>query len=256
MKMFTMIMLLLSVHLSAQVVEKFTIEANKAWTSTIYVEKGEKIQISASGKWVSDPNYGSISVMGHDNPLLSDKAPIKGANHGILVGRIEGGRPFVVGEYKELEVERTGLLQFMMNDELDYLHDNSGTIRLEVIKSKKKHSFTVNVSSTTRWEDTGIRIEKNSKITITASGRWKSDPSIDATDPNGHSSPLISDNAPMKGVNHGALVGRIGDSPAFLIGDETTFTSMYSGTLQLMINDEYHFLYDNSGALEVRVQIK
>ena len=55
--------------------------------------------------------------------------------------------------------------------------------------------------------------------------------------------------APMPGAPAGALIGRIGNGPAFAIGNLTKVTMPSSGRFYLGVNDDE--LSDNSGAYQV-----
>jgi len=56
----------------------------------------------------------------------------------------------------------------------------------------------------------------------------------------------------------GALVGRVGSGPVFLVGDSAKTPSGQSGRLYLCINDDLNHLYgaglaDNSGSITVQI---
>ncbi len=57
----------------------------------------------------------------------------------------------------------------------------------------------------------------------------------------------------MEGVSHAALIGRIGDHEPFLVGERYHHSIGESGILYLGINDVD--IYDNSGRLQVRIEI-
>jgi hypothetical protein len=59
----------------------------------------------------------------------------------------------------------------------------------------------------------------------------------------------------LTGAKYGALVGKIGNKPAFLIGKKLTFTAKNSGTLYLSVNDNLRWYSDNGGAYTVVVTL-
>lgn len=57
----------------------------------------------------------------------------------------------------------------------------------------------------------------------------------------------------LPGANLGALIGRIDKSAPFVVGSNKSFTSNYTGTLQLMLNDDVNRSNDNQGAINVKI---
>jgi hypothetical protein len=112
---------------------------------------------------------------------------------------------------------------------------------------------TVIVEAADGWTDTQITVEAGDQLTITyISGKWSPWPGggYDAIGSGGD--PLCRCNVVM-GVSHAALIGRIGDTQPFLVGEEYQHTSGESGTLYLGINDVD--INDNSGSLRVLVEL-
>ena len=60
--------------------------------------------------------------------------------------------------------------------------------------------------------------------------------------------------APLSNAPAGALIGRIGNAPAFAIGDQRSITAPASGPLFLGINDDH--VADNSGHFGVMVDVR
>jgi hypothetical protein len=113
------------------------------------------------------------------------------------------------------------------------------------------------------WQDTGIDVQAGTVVTLTyQSGLWTADPSTN----NGNlynaagclGITVTQPGYPLQNVNMGALVGKIGSNPVFLIGNGPTPTpSGQSGELKLCINDDLEGLYgagltDNSGSVTVQ----
>ena len=108
-----------------------------------------------------------------------------------------------------------------------------------------------------RWTDTGIdvrggdRLQLRAQGTITLSGN---DNGNDTAGPAGAFNGRFASGAPLPSAPAGALIGRIGDGPVFLIGAEGwTNRAGQSGRLFLGVNDDH--LADNRGEFTVRVSI-
>lgn len=107
--------------------------------------------------------------------------------------------------------------------------------------------FTVLASL--EWQDSGIAFAAGQKFQISAQGNWYLDKTAgvpsDACGPDGLSTSNLADHVPLPGhpawpkpdEKGGALIGRIGDGPAFLVGSGGVFTADRSGTLFLVCND-------------------
>jgi len=114
-------------------------------------------------------------------------------------------------------------------------------------------SVVVDVEAAQDWTDTGIDIGPGDLLSIHyISGKWSPWPggSYDAIGSGGD--PRCRCNV-MDGVSHAALIGKIGDNPPFLVGEEYRHVVGEAGKLYLGINDVD--VYDNSGYLEVEVQV-
>lgn len=114
-------------------------------------------------------------------------------------------------------------------------------------------SKVIAVKADQSWTDTKISIDSGDLISIhSLSGEWSPWPggSYDAIGSGGD--PRCRCNV-MDGVSHAALIGKIGNNPPFLVGEAFRHTVGESGRLFLGINDVD--VYDNSGYLEVEVQV-
>jgi hypothetical protein len=107
------------------------------------------------------------------------------------------------------------------------------------------------VAAATQWNDTGVDVRSGMDIYFEATGRvrWGPDRQHGA---GGEGGSRHNPNRPIPGRPGGALIGRIGDSGPFFIGDEKGPIRMReSGRLSLGVNDDY--LEDNSGSFRVTV---
>ncbi|MCK5635528.1 MAG: hypothetical protein KAI06_10590 [Anaerolineales bacterium] len=111
----------------------------------------------------------------------------------------------------------------------------------------------IDVEARDGWNNTHIEVEVGDLLTITyLSGKWSpwQGEEFDAIGSGGD--PRCRCNV-MDGVSHAALIGRIGDHEPFLVGERYHHFIGESGVLYLGINDVD--LYDNSGHLQVRVDV-
>ena len=107
------------------------------------------------------------------------------------------------------------------------------------------------VQAATPWNDTGVEVRSGALVYFEATGRLRWGP--DRQDgPGGEGGNRYNANRPIPGRPGGALVGRIGNSDPFYIGDDKGPIRMReSGRLSLGVNDDY--LQDNSGSWRVTI---
>lgn len=107
-------------------------------------------------------------------------------------------------------------------------------------------------STSSEWVDTGIALTAGQSYTISASGEISvcsicaTNPDLpafisDFVGPEGNTQMELCDgqqgDCPLMPAPLGALVGRIGESAVFLVGEGGTFIAEQTGTLQLIVND-------------------
>jgi hypothetical protein len=104
-----------------------------------------------------------------------------------------------------------------------------------------------------RWTDTGIRVQRGQNVAFSAVGEVTlSADDSDTAGPAGSNKQRRAAGAPLPNELAGALIGRIGQSAVFAIGNQEQGLSMpASGTLFLGINDDV--VSDNRGEFRVRV---
>lgn len=111
----------------------------------------------------------------------------------------------------------------------------------------------VTVSARQAWTDTGLDVRAGDILQFRPAGQvqWGSGRQDGAA---GETNSPINSRRPMPARPAGALLGRIGTSPAdvFFVGDDRgSFRVRTAGRLYLGINDDY--LGDNSGSFQVRI---
>lgn len=110
------------------------------------------------------------------------------------------------------------------------------------------------VSAQRRWTDTGIDLRAGDSISVTTAGRIQFSPSEgDVAEPDGVEGRGTT-NAPLPSANIGTLLGRIGITPPFVVGNSLDSLRVpRAGRLFLTVNDD--ILQDNSGEFQVSVII-
>jgi hypothetical protein len=111
----------------------------------------------------------------------------------------------------------------------------------------------VRVAARQRWVDSGITVLQDQTVSFGASGEVRlSSDAQDTASPAGSKQGRRAPNAPIPGALAGALIGRVGNSQPFGIGDQAGPLRMpAAGRLYLSVNDDE--LSDNSGAFQVTV---
>jgi hypothetical protein len=109
------------------------------------------------------------------------------------------------------------------------------------------------VSGQEAWTSTGIAVRQGQWVTFNATGQIRlTTDAADMSGPAGAAANRTAANAQVPAAPIGALIGRVGNSQAFVIGDKTRVQMPANGVLFLGINDDHHA--DNSGELRVQVQ--
>ena len=106
----------------------------------------------------------------------------------------------------------------------------------------------VHVAAARGWVSTGMRVRKGEFIAFNTSGevQLSSNPS-DRARPAGTS--RTAPGAPLANASAGALIGRVGNSLPFGIGDQTSVPMPFDGILYLAVNDDERT--DNAGEFVV-----
>ena len=109
------------------------------------------------------------------------------------------------------------------------------------------------MSAQQAWTPTGLTVRKGDRVTFQSSGELQvSTDANDTAGPAGAKSQRTAARSPIPSAFTGALIGRVGNSAPFAIGDQTGPIEMpANGQLMLGINDDHHA--DNSGWLQVVV---
>jgi hypothetical protein len=108
----------------------FTVAANRQWTPTgIRVNQGDVLRFSSSGEihFTGNP-ADKAGVAGSPDHKFIGGAPLPAALAGALIGRIDNGLPFGIGDSTSITAPASGLLYLGTND--DNVADNSGQFQV------------------------------------------------------------------------------------------------------------------------------
>jgi hypothetical protein len=109
------------------------VPATQQWTATsIRVNQGDRLTFQSNGTIQLRPagNNDAASVAGSLNGRRAPQSPIPGALAGALIGRIDSGQPFGIGDQTSIVAPASGLLYLGVNDDL--LTDNSGQFTVKI----------------------------------------------------------------------------------------------------------------------------
>jgi hypothetical protein len=258
-----------------------TLDSN--WVdSGVYLRRGEKVQISATGVIIVGRSRISPDGLRSTDP----NAPLPGAAEGKLIGAI-GNDPrapiMEIGSNSEFTADRNGRL-FLTSNRGSYADARGGfdvRIRSErnirggtnddfggSIRSRNRdyndrnrgglQERTVDVPGNSRGMDTGIDVRAGEPLTISATGTIIAGQRVGQVGPDGQSSSGLGINTrPVPSAGVGALIGYIrmanGQlSPPYLVGSNLSTTAPHDGRLILAINDDNY--NDNSGSFSVRIR--
>ncbi len=104
---------------------KQSVPAKQRWVDTeVYLKAGQFVQITAKGEIFVEDGY-KITPNGDGSceGAIWGSCSIEGIGWGTLLGRIEDGSPFVIGDSLQFTATEAGCLQLGIND--TYFDDNS-----------------------------------------------------------------------------------------------------------------------------------
>ena len=110
-----------------------TVPANQLWTPTgIRVNQGDRLQIQASGQITLQPNDAKDVAIPPGSLIhrYAPNSPMPNVLAGALLGRIDGGQPFGIGNLPSILAPASGMLYLGVND--DVVSDNSGQFSVTI----------------------------------------------------------------------------------------------------------------------------
>lgn len=110
----------------------FVVSGNRQWTPTsIRVNQDDTLGFEVNGEIRFTPNASdrAIAAGSLDHKYVSG-APLPRTFAGALIGRIDNGQPFGIGDQRSLRMPASGLLYLGVND--DFVNDNSGQFQVVI----------------------------------------------------------------------------------------------------------------------------
>ena len=134
----------------------FKLDTSQAWSTTIKVERGDRISFRATGTYEARCEdrfgQGDATVVGPEGTFLisngiSDQSfPLAAGTHGpapafALIGSIDGQSPFFVGSQSSRVVDSSGTLHLGVNDFSPA--QNRGTLHVEISVNSKSEPLRI-----------------------------------------------------------------------------------------------------------------
>lgn len=115
-----------------------SVSPRQQWTSTgLTVKKGEVLSFNTTGEVQLSPTAGDIAApAGSKTGNRSTAGPMPNALAGALVGRIDNGQPFGIGNLTTVSMPAAGQLFLGVND--DKLDDNQGEFRVDIQRTNRR----------------------------------------------------------------------------------------------------------------------
>ncbi|MGH9839119.1 MAG: hypothetical protein ACREEM_10075 [Blastocatellia bacterium] len=253
----------------------FDVKLADQWVrSQIQVAYGQRVRVEAGGA-VTLEGRTQVTPDGLRDRRDPD-APMPNENDGALIAAIgqDASSPVIfIGRSREFVADRDGILYFTVNHW--ETRDARGAFRVNVSVDRSTsggdpgdpggqgptqgREKTITVSATQPWTDTGIDLEPNMTVEITAEGQITI-LNRRTTGPDGDRNANVSTSSyPIQTEGIGALIGKIRyrdgrDSNFVFVGSRaapSTEPNEY-GRLFLGINDDY--FRDNSGSYRVTIR--
>jgi phycobilisome linker polypeptide/uncharacterized protein DUF4214/EF hand domain-containing protein len=112
--------------------ESVVVDAQNEWTdSGLRVRAGDLMLFDATGTARLSGERGDIATAaGARSGRRAPDAPLSNQPAGALIGRIDNGQPFLIGNRRSIRANSTGHLYLGVND--DYWEDNTGSFQVMV----------------------------------------------------------------------------------------------------------------------------
>ncbi|ELS02409.1 phosphatidylserine decarboxylase [Xenococcus sp. PCC 7305] len=136
-----------------------------------------------------------------------------------------------------------------------------GNVTLIGSQIGKWEKVDFNIDATQAWQNAGYVNTGDGYNINYVGGLWTANPEVNngnLYNANGSDITATQDGYPLVGAKEGALIGRVGNNPSFLIGNGASIPSGQAGHLQLCINDDLEGQYgagltDNEGQITVSI---
>lgn len=228
--------------------------------SSVKVERGDQVEISARGSWKMGSFIGPCGADGMSKDTAQSYNMVKDEHHGKFLVRVSGERGwYPVGSSGVFYADRSGHLEWAPNDREP--SNNGGLLQVTVnIRGRARPvpdppprgDYTLRVSGATTGSQTDFIVRKGQRVTIRASGTWKMGGFVGSCGPSGMSG--YENYNRVASAPHGSLLVRVdGESRWTAIGSGRTFVAEESGRLVFSPNDREPD--NNSGSLDVTVKL-
>lgn len=145
----------------------------------------------------------------------------------------------------------TGFKKIFRNILLPGYRPQALTFRRSIADGNGKNFL---VEAHTIWFRTGISVSSGDMVEISSTGIWMNGSVGETWLSPGGKKDKPDDQAILPGKPLGMLIGRIGESPPFGVGESQSFVSDWDGELQVMMNSS-NSLRLNSGVIDVNVKV-
>jgi len=232
----TIFFVIINFSLFAEVVVDI-LPVGKKQSTGVYFKKGEKVSLTATGKWTLWYRYNLVGPEGHPD------ATTDYGNWGVLLGKIGGGEIFVVSNKKDLTSDADGILYLFPSKGKYLIEKENGSLKVtinggqtiqELINSFPPNTKKISYNPKSGILNTNLFFNENEKIEIYAFGIWNMwDGYYKETNAEGHNFEFNPENIPW-----GKLHGGIGSSYGFFfqkfqIGEKNSIETSQSGILSL-----------------------
>lgn len=132
-------------------------------------------------------------------------------------------------------------------------------VNYEIIATRASTSLMLPISANSSLSSTGLELEPMRRYEISANGQislWPQNYNFPTATPRGNGTTCTNSSCLILGAPTGALVGKVGNGPWFLVKDRFVIDPQQQaygpGTLFLSVNDHMH--QDNLGAFSVTIK--
>jgi len=224
---------------------------------------GFTVRVSGQERQVPTGDVAAIDFSGSGDVPEADWARVKGGSHIILLRNGET----IEGRLQDISGTRPKRIHVQTSSgEREFSSTEIGRILMArtnsaVATSGPSSASTpgipegqgIAVAGNQQWTPAGITVRQGDRLTINATGevRVSADPS-DVASANGSKAGRTAPKAPVPALPIGGLIGRVGNSAPFPIGEQLSVTMPANGQLFLGINDDH--LADNAGGFRVQIR--
>jgi hypothetical protein len=193
-----------------------------------------------NSEWQSKLNNGQPIVVLRNGSIIEGRlSDIKGAGSAQLVVVTNSGQ-------RELSVGDVAQIYFSVPPGAA----SASAVATSGAQATQLEAGAVSVPGNQSWVDTGIVVRQGQTFNFRTTGQIQlSTDANDVAQSAGAPSGRKAAGAPLPDALAGALIGRVGNGPAFAIGNQTSISMPANGRLFLGINDDH--VADNSGNFSV-----